>query len=672
MKKILASLILALTAPAIFAVPANRQPRTALTADGREITVVTVGNEYGHALVDLEGNILIEENGYVRYASAQHTPSTVRFNKVRQSRAPQIGKFPDNFFPSSGKVSTLVILVDFPDLKFNKDYDANKYFTDMLNAPGFSEYKATGSARDYFLDQSNNSFDCTFDVVGPVTLSKEHSYYGKNDAIYMQDMNAWQMVVEACKAVDPEVDFSKYDQSHTGAIDNVFVVYAGEGENNKGWDPDLIWPHNTSVLYYSTQTYLDGKKLGIVELDGVILDTYAVTNEWKVEYSSGIIPEPLSQSPTGIGTFCHEFSHVLGLPDLYITLEDELTPLYDGYFTPGEWSVLDYGPYNNDGRTPPSYSAFERNALGWMTPEELTPNAGSGTLNDIQESNHAYCVSNPSVSTEFFLFESRVRKGWDKYIPGDGMLVWHVDYDKERWNDNSVNNFGAHQCVDLVEADGVYKKVIRNSGDCFPGSAKVTSFLPRWWDNASSGLKLTDIALQKDKSITFDVKDLYSSADFMSVSDLVDAPMDGTDATVRGYIVGYVNNGNWDASGVVFNADKVLIQSNVVIADKPDETDLSKCCPLQLAKDTKARNDLNLKANPSMLGKYIEVYGNLETYFDTPALRNVENYTLIGDNSSIAEVDGGAMPQRVYDLQGRPCSPTGRGIYISNGRKFVK
>lgn len=673
MNRILASTILSLTVLGALAVPAERQKRTALTADGREITVLVVGNEFGHSLVDLEGNRLIEEDGIVLYVSEADAPSAVRFAKARQSRVPQLGKFSDNFFPGKGKVSTLVILVDFPDKKFHLGDDAKRYFTDMLNKPGFDEYGGTGSARDYFLDQSDNAFDCTFDVVGPVTVSKESAYYGKNDAIYQQDMYAWQLIVEACRLVDPEIDFSKYDQSHTGAVDNVFVVYAGEGENTKGFEPNLIWPHNTSVQFYAYDKYLDGEKLGLVELDGVLLDNYAVTNEWVARYKqTGFNNYELTEErPAGIGTFCHEFSHVLGLPDLYITLEDELTALYDDFFTPGEWSVLDYGPYNNDGRTPPSYSAFERNALGWMKPEELTPQAGACTLNDIQATNHAYAISNPSVSTEFFLLESRVTTGWDKYLPGSGMLVWHVDYDKARWDDNHVNNFGAHQCVDLVEADGVWRKVERTSGDCFPGSAKVTSFTPRWWDNASAGLKLNDITREKDKSISFNVKDLFSSADYLSVADVIDSPMNANEVAVRGYIVGYVKSGNWTASDVVFNADNVIISSNVVVADSPAETDFKKCIPLQLAKGSKARNDLNLSANPSMLGKHIEVYGTLETYYDSPALRNVENYTLLDPQSSIADICN-ESPAPAYDLQGRRADGRTHGIVISQGRKYRK
>lgn len=354
-------------------------------------------------------------------------------------------------FPSIGKQKAIVILAEFQDVKFNdensKEYkfeDAYTYFHDLLNKPGFDTNGATGSARDWFVDNSNGLFEPEFDVYGPVALSKERSYYGANDW-YGDDLHAHDMVIEACRILDEEVDFTQYDRDNDGIIDNIYVVYAGLGEADYP-DNDLIWPHSWTM----TEAGSPG-----ITFDGVVLDRYACSNETDGE----------SRHPDGIGTFVHEFSHVMGLPDLYCTSSAGRP------FTPGEYSVLDYGPYNNHGFTPPNYSAYERYALDWIAPEPFGPH-GEYSLQNIAESNFAYIIPTDKEN-EYFLLENRQQSGWDKYIPGHGMLVWHVDYNKSIFDANTVNNQPSHQYVDLVEADNKRNDSTRD-GDPFPGQSNVT------------------------------------------------------------------------------------------------------------------------------------------------------------------------------------------------------
>ncbi|MDE5785077.1 MAG: hypothetical protein K2H98_00940, partial [Duncaniella sp.] len=241
-----------------------------------------------------------------------------------------------------------------------------------------------------------------------------------------------------------------------------------------------VWPHSWEITSATSTPYY---------FDGVRLDRYGCTNEWE------------ESRPDGVGTFIHEFSHVMGLPDLYATS-------YTSSFTPGSWSALDYGPYNNDGMTPPLYGAFERYALGWNAPVVLD-RPMNATLPPILD--NVTGIIKTTKANEFFLLENRQQTSWDKYIPGHGMLVWHVDYNDEKWEDNSVNNTSYHQYVDIVEADNTQSENSR-AGDAFPGTKNVTSLTSstspslKMWGGTAVDCPLTEIAESADGIITFKVK----------------------------------------------------------------------------------------------------------------------------------------------------------------------
>ncbi len=383
-----------------------------------------------------------------------------------------------NHFPTSGEQPSIAILVNFSDNQFTLE-NPKDFYHRQLNEEGFSDYGGTGSARDYFIENSYGQFMPAFDVYGPVTLANPIEYYGKNDK-WGNDALAHEMVIEACQLLDDEIDFSKYDRNGDGVIDNVYVFYAGYGESDGGAST-TIWPHSYDLEYADpSQKYM---------FDGVQLNHYACSNEVDFE----------TKAPAGIGSFTHEFSHVLGLPDLYAT---------DGSnaFTPGYWSVLDVGSYNNNSCTPPNYSSFERYALDWMEPVIIdTP--GDYTLENLADSNKAYMF--PTEETrEFFLFENRQQTGNDTYLPGHGMLVWHIHFNQLIWDDNIVNNKASHQYVDLVEADNI-QTTRTASGDSFPGKSNVTNYTsdttPAFlsWAGVSPGFDILDIAETEDGIITF-------------------------------------------------------------------------------------------------------------------------------------------------------------------------
>lgn len=419
----------------------------------------------------------------LKAANATHAASTVKAN-ASATVPPQsgMGRFTSSF-PRTGDIRGLVILVEYQDVKFDTGYavSAGDYFRNLVNQPGFSEYGGTGSAVDYFTEQSGGQFRPKFDVLGPVTLPNKMAYYGGNDSSG-DDSRPHEMVIDACRLLDAEVDFKQYDNDGDGFVDNVFVFYAGQGEASYGSD-DSVWPHAWEI-HYGTGSYFT--------LDGVVIDRYACTNEWE------------RSRPDGVGTFIHEFSHVMGLPDLYHTASSSAA------YTPGAYSVMDYGPYNNNGRTPPVYSVYERNAMGWLIPEVLKE-ARTVSLGYIGDTNEGMLIQTPT-ETEFFLLENRQQKGWDQYIPGHGMMIWHVDYDKDIFDSNIVNNTRSHQYVDIVEANNNPNNANETAmaGWTWPGTAGKTEFTSattpalKDWEDTAIDVPVTAIE-EKDGIITFDV-----------------------------------------------------------------------------------------------------------------------------------------------------------------------
>lgn len=432
-KNIIVTLLALLYTSSLYAVGSFSGVIEYVQADGSHIKVILHGDEYDHWYSDPEGNLLMPT----------HDGSLIAADEVYKSRfhTKSIRKYPRatsyTKYPTTGEQKVLIILVEYQDRRFS--YSADE-FRKMLSEPGYSGYGATGSAYDYFVENSAGRFIPDFEVFGPVTLPNNMSYYGSND-----DANAHKMVVEACRQLDSEIEFSEYDRDGDGWVDNVYVFYAGYGEADGG-SVNSVWPHSANL----------STKGEIVMLDGVNIGSYSCSNEL-IGGTTRLV---------GIGTFCHEFSHVLGLPDLYSTNNNSA-------FTPYYYSLMDHGNYNGDGRCPCALTAYERYYLGWCEPRELTTD-GSVRLDPIS-SNIAYRLSLPGYSEEYFLLENRKKEGWDAMLPGEGMLIWHIDYSKDVWNRNAVNNDESRQRVDLIEADG-YSTLNTSAGDPFPGTSGVSTF----------------------------------------------------------------------------------------------------------------------------------------------------------------------------------------------------
>lgn len=497
----------------IFAVPAYPYPISVKQPDGSFLSVILKGDEFHHYHTTEDGYLITKDKkGVFNYAKkdakgkiidtqikandknlrsnteksfVQSLPVNPDFSKVnmqmRSNRSPVNNSkaLQPAKFPRTGSPRSLVILVNFSDLSFVTP-NPNEAFTALLNLQGYSENGGTGSARDYFRDNSTEAFDPQFDVVGPYTLPNTYKYYGQND-VDDNDSLAVNMIVDACKlAFDNGIDFSTYDTDGDNIVDNVFVYYAGYNEAEWG-GVDRVWPHRRGIYptgLYSNFTNYSGN-VASVTFNGKRVEDYACSSE--LRGSSG-------STMAGIGTFTHEFGHVLGLADMYAT---------DGakHFTLSQWNIMDDGAYLNDGRTPPSYNSFERFQLGYLTPTLLST-AKDVTLNPLNTSNQAYLISqsdyhnlNPAAPSpsEFFLLENRQKTGWDKYLPGHGMLIYRINYNQADWDYNQPNNDPNKMGVDIMEADGIASSGSMG-GDPFPGTSNITSYIPY----SRNGSSLTD------------------------------------------------------------------------------------------------------------------------------------------------------------------------------------
>ena len=456
MKKIGLIAVLSVMVCSVWAVPARRGGIVKTQPDGSQITVYQHGDEHFHWMTNDKGDWLkMDNDGFYRVTEALSVEQ-VEARRVASSKRAAMAAYPLNVAPRG-----LVILVNFADVAFTTE---KAEMDSMLTAVNYTRnysytyrgkqynIRSQGSARQYFEDVSFGQYNPHFDVVGPVTISKEHSYYGKNNS-KGRDSKPEYMIEEACKLADTEcnVDFSQYDNDGDGFVDFVFVIYAGYGEADGG-GANTIWPHAWNLLQAAGR---------MCEVDGKKVDLYACGNEL----------DNYSKTHTGIGTFCHEFSHVLGLPDLYVTNKASHNTL-------NEWDIMDYGPYNNEGNTPPAYSAYERFFLGWLQPRLITEPEditleeinSSNTALMITEGDSANLIGNDPNPTTFYLLENRQQEGWDEHLPGHGLMLTKVQYNYNRWYQNTVNNSSSKMGVDLVEANGKAS----NSGkatDLFPAGA---------------------------------------------------------------------------------------------------------------------------------------------------------------------------------------------------------
>jgi M6 family metalloprotease-like protein len=419
----------------------------------------------------------------------------------------------------------LVVLIEYTDRSFTY---GNDYFDDMMNQENYTGYYSsegyfvpcTGSARDYYFDNSMGVFDPQFDVIGPVQVD-----YASTTP--QGTSNCEDIFVSAIDQIDSSVDFSQYDGDGDGVVDMIYFIVAGYTANFSGNNSGYLWPHQYYMYYYTSSLY-----------DGVYLGRYSCSGEiYGWEYYG-------YTDPDGIGTIVHEFSHALGLMDLYDTDYGTNGAAND----PGDWDVMSGGSYLNDSRTPAGFSIWERYRLGFAEPEQITEKRAGYTLEPVNTGNVGYWIQSPNEN-EFFMIENRQNTGWDAYLPGHGMLVTRVEYDADRWWRNTINIYSYHMLYQLLRAGNSSES---SASDPFPGTAGVTSLnnltTPslKTWSGLDCELGLANIT-ETDGNITFDVVN-----------------GDGT-APAHGYDLGDVNHdGSINISDVTMLIDYMLDDGNDV------------------------------------------------------------------------------------------------------------
>ena len=410
----------------VWAVPAKRGVWCSLSlVDGTEVKAQLVGDEFLHYYVSEDGTKYVQDESTGLYRKMTDEVTAQRRAAVRRAQAQGRQKRmlrkaqASNVFQGTKK--GLIILVQFTDSKFKSGHDLALYKR-IANEVNYSDNNFRGSIKDYFKAQSHGQFELDFDVAGICQLQHPYAYYGKNNS-QKEDVKPGEMVAEACLwAHEQGIDFSKYDWDGDGEVDQVFVLYAGHGEASYDKDPNTIWPH---MYYLSASDY--GKPLS---LDGVTVDTYACSSELNGDGNLD-----------GIGTFCHEFSHCMGFPDLYDTS-------YAGWFGMGDFDLMCSGSYNGDSKCPAGYSAYEKAECGWLTLKDMTNIEQETSIVGVQPMSadgDAYIIKNKGHEDEYYILENRQKTGWDSYLPASGLMITHVDYDADIWDWNMPNTSGKYE-----------------------------------------------------------------------------------------------------------------------------------------------------------------------------------------------------------------------------------
>ncbi len=479
MKKLISLLCLVMMALAAYAVPANPKPATITQPDGTQLSIRLIGDEFYSYNTTLDGYTIIKNaRGAYEYARLQNATlvgtgvlahnleqrtaaetsllkslsknitdrAAINEGNARRAKRDQASKIQRYDY---SKFRGLIILVEYTDVQFSMDDPATFYshmandenFTGHYDTDGTTWINCTGSVRDYFDSQSSGRFKPHFDVVGPVKVnykSTDHKRTSSSTSIFAAALNA----------VNASVNFADYDTDNNGTVDMVYFLCAGFASSYGGNDGNLLWPHRSSFYGYT-------------RYDNKYVRDYACSTE-----IYGWQNTPSTVTIEGIGTFCHEFSHVLGLPDLYDT--DYETNGQSHH--PDSWDIMSGGNHFNSARTPCSYTIWERYSLGWANPPVLST-TGTYTLNPVNTSNEGFILKSPT-DNEFFMIENRQKTGWDAYLPGHGMTIVRVDSTNTNvWSNNKVNCNPAHNYYEMIRAGNATSG--DNPSDPFPGTAGV-------------------------------------------------------------------------------------------------------------------------------------------------------------------------------------------------------
>ncbi len=456
--------------------------------DGTTFSATIMGDAGFHWYVTPEGTLMMADmaDGFIKPVSSDELEArreaALEAMAQRQSNA-EARVAPAEIrrdFPTTGTVRGLIIMAEFQDVKFQPG-STREYFDTKVNQPGYSGVETYGSVNDFFAAQSKGVFTPEFDIIGPVTLPKNRADYGLYedlDGLFRDSAHAAQD--------EFDVDFSRYDVNGDRFVDFLFVIFAGHGQA-QGGPEECIWPAMKDITEYVFDSF-----------GGMYLGVAACSCELKGGSGANL---------DGVGTICHEFSHILGLPDVYDAMGT-------GGYGMGHFDMMCYGPYNDDGRTPCNYTSMEKFTLGWIQPMVLDSPQKDVTLRNFGDTNDCAFIVNPENPNEYYTLENRQLIDFDSALPGHGLVISYCHYDRSAWVKNSANSptVSRYEHINIIPADNSRNMTPDGeAGDPWPGSRGKTEFTDESAPGAvwrSSGkpvsMPITNIRESEDGVITFD------------------------------------------------------------------------------------------------------------------------------------------------------------------------
>lgn len=531
----LLSLILNLSANHTLASPAYPKPIIFTQPDGNKITISLNGDEHTKWATTTDGySLIFDAKGYYEYASLDsrgymipsgiiaheqelrsseevafitNTTKDIRYGNEQLAMLRSIHQIQRSeakrSFPTTGNRKLVCILMGFKDIAFTK---TKADFENLFNQENYATNGATGSVRDFYKEDSYGKLNLSVKVAGPYTAKNTMNYYGVNDG-WGYDLRPDSLVSEAVRLANLDINYADFDNDGDGNVDGIHVIYAGYGEE-AGASINAIWAHSWEIP--------------AVKLDGKTIRAYACSPELAGNSGTAL---------TGIGVICHEFGHVLGAPDFYDT-DGYNNNLFEGT---GQWDIMASGSWNNNGITPAHHNAFTKTYLyNWGTVTELNSSTTIKMPPSAKDESAFYRI-NTTTANEFFLLENRQQEGFDTYIPGHGMIIYHIHGDlADHIYSNDINTKAPQMvypiCASSTRNPG-YQSVtyglINSSGCTYPGTANKTCFTDnttpwaRSWGLVKTAKPITNISENNsDKSITFDFMGLLPdfSANMRSAS----------------------------------------------------------------------------------------------------------------------------------------------------------
>lgn len=681
--------------------------QTKTLADGTEVRVELCGDETVHFWRTAAGVRYMERDGVLHPVTVSEIEIAGRARRAQMNAGAGARRMAARAAGNQrsayvGSQKGLIILVEFSNKSFSMS-NPQTFYRNMANKEGFSSGSQKGSVHDYFMEQSDGQFDLTFDVIGPLKMPNGYEYYGEDQG-NSTDVNISKMLSTAINKADGQVRWSDYDWDNDGEVEQVYFLYAGGGQAT-GAGANTIWPHKWNIRY------ANGTGQPIVK-QGIVIDTYACSNE--------VVS---NNKVAGIGTICHEFSHCLGLPDMYdISGNSGNTATNYGM---GNWDLMNSGNYNNNGYTPAGYTSWEKMMAGWLEPVEMTTDMHVTDMRPLSEGGQSYIVYNPANRNEYYMLENRAKSGWDKYIPGEGMLILHVDYDEPifMWY-NSPNTFqygNDHQRLTIFHADNT-EGDNNETTDPYPfGGLNVLSNYSTpaaTLHNANTdGTKNMNIRInriarnEEDGTMSFVFGDLAAADPAVLFAESFDdcngtGGNDGRWGTFRVAVGEFrADADGWETAYAKGGRHCARVGEKTPAAGTPAAAatpviNFTGNCTLTFRTapyTTEGTNTLTLSASNSALslsqttvqlttGEWTEVSvtitgtgagklqfsGDCRFYLDDIVLRD-NTVTGIEDIPMDAVQDNRSSDNLIYDLQGRRISDTrGHGVYIRNGRKVVR